>query len=658
MKFILQKKYIKYLTAAMFALLIGAGLLIGAPLSLFSQTASADETNVAQVGDASYTDFGEALSAWTNDSSALKLLQDVTISNTIEIGSGETKTLDLSTHTLTFQSEEGGSVLKVSGKLTVKGSGTLAGGNAQQGGGIYVDVLGDLTLDGCTVSGNTAPQGGGVFVTGKLTLAGDTVVESNTDGNGGDSNIFLSSGNKIRLNGFTGRAGVTVVSFEEPFAEEVTGEFFSDDKGYTVEGNALKVAPLKSISAEFDSKGKKVFPTTSLETTLKEYIRVTGTNVNDAPYVGNITFTLSGTLEVGSCEITVSARGEASEEVDPVTLTLEVDAPSLVGIEVVPPETLPEIYFDSPLSALADGGYIFRGVYDDDVSRKLAPKTGEEEGDFYTLSGNFAERTDGKATITVSVGDISAEFQVEVSKYALRIADEQVKEGTVLQGGSFDVRSFVPGLPAGVAVVALVNGEPCNSEALSPDVYPVVIYFEVTDRENYEEIEGYYETHLTVLRKTLTRELDGSSVSVSKASGLLPSWALKAEDVSDSVPVRMEGSLEAMRVYELTLEESGVAVESSGAVRVRLPIAEELREKELKLYLLNADGSLTELSASREEDGLVFDAASLTHARFVLAAETASQTYLILSIVFGMACALGAAAVLGYLVFKRKRETH
>lgn len=443
---------------------------------------------------------------------------------------------------------------------------------------------------------------------------------------------------------------------DEPFAaedEESTGAFLSDDKGYTADGNALKVAPLESISATFDPKGEKVFPTTTLEK-LKEYVKVAGTNVNGVPYVGEITFALEGKLEVGECELTVKAAGEEGEPAE-TTLTVTVVAPTLTGIEVVVPDTLPKIYFDTPLTALAAGGYSFRGIYDDDIPRFLSPKTEEEEG--YTLSGDFNSRTDGKAKITVSVGNVSTTFEVEVSKYALQIADEQVKEGTVLQGNSFDVRGFVPDLPAGVNVVALVNGEPCNAIALSPGVYSIVIYFEVADSEDYEEIEGYYETKLTVLRAELVRELDGGSVSVSKTGGLFPLWTLITEDLTKSVSVKTEGSLEAARVYEITLEENGVAVEESGALTVRLPVAEDLKGEKITLYLLNADGSLTEINASQEEDGLVFTAQQLSHARYVLAIETASQVYLILSIVFGAACALGAAAVLGYLIYKRKKET-
>ncbi len=181
----------KYGPVALCALLLGGALLLPLPL----RNAFADEAPVAQVGDSQYTSFDEALSAWEEEeNSTLELLQDVEVSNTITVN-GEGKTLDLSSHKLTIQSEASASLLEVEGTLTVKG-GTLTGGNADRGGGIYVDVLGNLTLENCTVSGNTAPQGGGVFVTGSLTLAGNTVVENNTaTGNGGG--IYSKGGTVI-----------------------------------------------------------------------------------------------------------------------------------------------------------------------------------------------------------------------------------------------------------------------------------------------------------------------------------------------------------------------------------------------------------------------------------------------------------------------------
>ena len=659
---LMKHTVIKYALAAGCALLL-AGAVFCPPLAMRSVSAD-DPQYVAKVGEEECETFDEALKAWTDENTTLTLLEDVEVAETIEIKVGETKTLDLGTYTLTLNSEEGGTVLKVEGTLTVKG-GTLTGGNASQGGGIYVGVLGDLTLNGCTVSGNTAPQGGGVFVTGTLTLSGDTAVEDNTDGDGNASNIFLSPHNKIRLDHFTGRAGVTVteVSAGDPFAEEdeeSTGVFTSDDKSYVAEGGKLKTAPLSSIQAEYRGEGQ-IFPTTPLEM-LKEDVSVSGINVNRAAYTGQLSFTLSGTLRVGPSEVTVTASGEG-EETASDTVTVPVEKPVLVSIEAVAPEYPPKIYFDSPYSALTSGeGYTFKGVYNDGNSRTVcataeetAQKCGEEYiTDFYTLSADFTTRENGKAAVTVTAGSVSATFLVEVSKYVVPLSEEEVSEQSVIEDGTLDTRAFVPSLPAGVEIVAELNGAPLDVSALEPDVYEVKLSFLVTDSENYEEIASVFNTRLTVLRRELTYGEDGADFSATRSGGLPPAWRLKAEDVTRAVTVKLEGSLEAQAVYEITLQEKGVVVEDPGTLTVSLSVPEELGDKQITLFLMNADGTLSEVKAEREENRLVFKADSLSHARYVIAVETASRVYLILSIVFGVACVLGAAALLFYLVVKRK----
>lgn len=634
---------IKYALAAVCALAF-AGALFGAPLAF--RSVSADEPqNAAKIEEIEYPTLGEALTAW-REGTTLTLLQDAE-TETIEVAGN--KTLDLAQHILSLKAETSGSLLKVDGTLTVK-NGTLTGGNAERGGGIYVDVLGNLTLENCTVSGNTAPQGGGVFVTGTLTLTGNTVVEGNTDGNGNASNIFLSPRNKILLNGFTGRAGVMVISIEEPFAdinEENTGVFVSDDKRYVTENGKLKTAPLESITAVYENDGK-VFPLTPLDD-LKQFITVSGVNVNGIAYTGTLSFALSGTLSVGTSTLTVTAMG-AGEETATTEIEVTVSKPSIVSIEVIAPEYPPKIYFDSPLSALAgDGGYRFRGMYEDGYPRFLSAD-GE---DGYTLEGDLTKRTDGKATVTVHAGGKSATFEVAVSKYAVSLSQEDILELSALEGESLDARRFVPTLPAGVDVVATVGGTSYHTLSLSPAEYEVKVSFVVTDEENYEQIGSEFITRLTVLRRSLTSGEGGCIVE--KKEGLLPAWSLHNEDISDAVTVKLDGSLEAYAVYEVTLTQDGVAVEQPGQLTVRLSLPEGLTDKEVTLFLLGADGSLSKVEATREEDVMIFSANSLSYARYVVAVETASQVYLILSIVFVVACLLGAAAVLGYLVYKRKK---
>lgn len=664
----MDKTFGKWISAAwlLAALLFTAGLF-----GLFSprgRTAAADapdgedgedgEPAVARVGEREYSSFGEAFRAW-GEGATLTLLSDVQTDSSLTV-SGSGMTLALGDHTLSLGGESG-SVLKVEGGLTVTG-GKIAGGKAEQGGGIYVDSRGSLLLEDCEVSGNTATKdGGGIYVTGKLTLAGGAVVEGNTDGNGGDSNIFLSPGNKIALNGFTGRAGVTVISPEDPFAaedENSTGVFTADDKRYVAEGGSLILAPLASVEAVYT--GGKVFPTTD-PNAIAEHVTVTGTNVNGVPYAGEISFKVEGTLQVGTGELTVTATGEGGESAQD-TLTLQVEVPVLTAIEVKTPQYPPKVYFDSPLTALtAEGGYTFKGIYDDGISRTLCPTAQETSEtcceeyikDFYTLYGDLAQRENGNAQITVRAGDISALFSVKVSKYVVSLSAEQVKEQSVPEGSAFDARRFVPSLPSGVNVLAECGGAPLDAAALSPGVYEVRLSFAVADRENYEEIAAVFLTRLTVLRLELKAE-GNEGFSVTREGGLPPAWRLNAEDVTQVLTVNLEGSLEAQAVYEITLQEKGVVVEEPGKLTVRIPLSEEFADKDVTLFLMGQDGTLIRVEAEREEDALVFTADSLLHARYVVAVETASRVYLILSIVFGVACALGAAALLFYLVVKRK----
>ena len=384
---------------------------------------------------------------------------------------------------------------------------------------------------------------------------------------------------------------------------------------------------------------------------MKQYITVSGVNVNGIAYTKQLTFELSGTLAVGTSSVTVTATGEGGETAQ-TEVSVEVSKPTLQAIEVVAPELQPKVYFDSPLSSLTgEGGYTFKGIYDDGSRKFLSAGTGEDE---YTLEGDFTRRTEGKSTVTVRAGSVTQTFEVEVSKYALSLSQADIQEIMTLEGEPVSPRAFAPTLPAGLDVIAVAKEGALS--ALPPGVYEVKISFAVTDAENYEEVTTQFTTHLTVLRKTLsaTAGKEGSC-SVEKEGGLLPAWSLSAEEITNAVTVNIEGSLEAHAVYELTLEEGGMAVEEPGSLTVRLTLEEDLKGEDVTLYLLRADGSLVKVDATREENDQLFTADSLAHARYVVAVETASQVYLILSIVFGVACVLGAAAVIAYLAVKRKR---
>ncbi len=660
----------KFIPVAGLALLLTPVLFSAAP-AVFSAAAEEQDPEpqegaVAMVDGENFTVFEEALGAW-QAGSALTLLADAETQETISV-SGE-KTLYLNEFALSLAEGGSGSVLKVVGKLTLYGTGRITGGNAEQGGGVYVDSRGTFTMNGGEISGNTATlDGGGIYVTGSCALSGKATVTGNTDGAGNDSNIFLTYGNKLHVSNFSGTAGVTTAADSlykddrDIFADgDGSGTFSADDKRYVAENGRLAVAPLSSIEATYS--GEKVFPTTSLER-LKELVEVTGVNVNGVPYAGELSFSLSGRLTVATCPVTVTATGENGEEAR-AQIEIAVQKPRILSLSVIAPDYPPKLYFDSPLSLLTeDGGYTFKGMYDDGYERPICAtpeETTEKCGeiyidDYYTLSGDLSSHENGKAAIKVKVGEKELEFFVTVSKYEVSVTEADIAALSVKEGNAVDARDFVPSLPEGIAVLATVGGTPLNAAALPADVYHVELSFSVSDRENYEDILSVFTTSLTVLRRAITGRTEGMEYSATKEEGLPPEWKFGVKDVTDSVTVKPEGSLEARRVYELTLQQDGIVVEDAGELTVSLPVAEELREKEIKLFWVDADGNLEEVGAVREGDCLVFSATSFSHTRYVLAVETASRAYLILSIVFGAACAAGAAAILFYLVFKRKMK--
>ena len=133
------------------------------------------------------------------NSQTVKLGKDITTASQggrLDINNGVTVTLDLNGHTLKRQmtaADDGGQVIYIAdgGKLTITDSGTggkITGGWARQGGGIYVEAGGELTISGGTITGNHADTkdggygfGGAVENHGTLTITGG-VITGNTAG--------------------------------------------------------------------------------------------------------------------------------------------------------------------------------------------------------------------------------------------------------------------------------------------------------------------------------------------------------------------------------------------------------------------------------------------------------------------------------------------
>ena len=122
------------------------------------------------------------------DGKSVKLTDNITITSTLEIA--RSLTLDLNGHVLKMTGD--GSVLKVSGRATLTiqdssaaKSGTITGGNAEYGGGVYVDDYAALKMTGGCITGCHASRGGGgIYSSGNLYMSGTAKIEKCTS-NGG-----------------------------------------------------------------------------------------------------------------------------------------------------------------------------------------------------------------------------------------------------------------------------------------------------------------------------------------------------------------------------------------------------------------------------------------------------------------------------------------
>ncbi len=186
-------------------------LMLGCVLSLALVGATAGTTAVyadagkeAKVGSVEYDTLDSALEAW-QDNTVLTLLKDISDHPTISVSGN--KTLDLNGMKLDgINGEGGGSVLRVTGgQLTVTDSsagknGTITGGYAVSGGGIYVENA-TLRLTGGSVEGNRANYGGGVYaVNSTVEFSAGTVRNNNAIYGGG---VYLSGGSFAMAQGST-----------------------------------------------------------------------------------------------------------------------------------------------------------------------------------------------------------------------------------------------------------------------------------------------------------------------------------------------------------------------------------------------------------------------------------------------------------------------
>ena len=135
---------------------------------------SGDVTNpLVSTADATLPDLQAKIDA-AADNATITLDSDTTITETLVITS-KTLTLDLNGCTLRMTGT--GSVLKVHNGATLTitdssavKSGTITGGNAGDGGGVYVEAYATLEMTGGCITGCRAEDGGGVYIDNNATL--------------------------------------------------------------------------------------------------------------------------------------------------------------------------------------------------------------------------------------------------------------------------------------------------------------------------------------------------------------------------------------------------------------------------------------------------------------------------------------------------------
>ena len=146
----------------------------------------------------------EKLKLAISNGGTVQLTEDIEISETLVVT--RDVTLDLNGHVLKMTGD--GSVLKVSDRATLtiqdssaNGTGTITGGNAEYGGGVYVDNNATLKMTGGCITGCHASRGGGgIYFSGNLYMGGTAKIEKCT---GSDDAIWNREKSDIYADGGT-----------------------------------------------------------------------------------------------------------------------------------------------------------------------------------------------------------------------------------------------------------------------------------------------------------------------------------------------------------------------------------------------------------------------------------------------------------------------
>ena len=112
----------------------------------------------------------------------------------IFVANGSTCTISGGTVTNNKATNGGGVYVDGGGALTVQSDAQITSNNATSGGGVYVASGGSCTIDGGSITQNTATSGGGVYVVSgnSCTIGGGTISDNTATGDGGG--VYFAEG--------------------------------------------------------------------------------------------------------------------------------------------------------------------------------------------------------------------------------------------------------------------------------------------------------------------------------------------------------------------------------------------------------------------------------------------------------------------------------
>lgn len=174
-----------------------------AETTMYAKWAVLPDVATVTVGETTtgYKTFASAIAATDGQTCTLTLLEDAAVSATQNINGDTNLTLNLNGHNVTMSGSA--SVFKVFGNLTLTGSGTVSGGSAENGAGVYVSG-GTFNMYGGTISGCTASKNGGaVYIVGSgvFNLGGGNITGCSAGSNGGA--LYVAGSSTFNMSGGT-----------------------------------------------------------------------------------------------------------------------------------------------------------------------------------------------------------------------------------------------------------------------------------------------------------------------------------------------------------------------------------------------------------------------------------------------------------------------